>query len=142
MSEKTIYVWLALVAGAFECLAALLIFNRSIPVEAFIWCYMPFVFLSIYLAIKGGKLGLSAIRVMWCYAMLTAFIIYLVAFNYMEMHHLEGQRISGTAVSPRNMLIFLLLPFAAVCLMWVSMQLGKALEKRRGKFVTSRLCWY
>ena len=132
MSEKTIYVWLALFAGAFECLAALLIFYRSFAVAAFIWFYMPFVFLSIYLATKGRKLSLSAIRAMWCYAMLTAFIIYLVAFNYTEMHELEGQRVSGTGFSPRNMLIFLLLPFVAVCSMWVSMQLGKALEERRG----------
>src|SRR5574342_94793 len=129
MSEKTIYIWLGLVAGAIECQAALLIFYRSFGVGEFIWLYMPFVFLSIYLAIKEGKLSLSTIRVMWCYAMLTACIIYLVAFNYTKKHQIEGQKISGTAISPRNMLIFLLLPFATICLMWVSLRLGKALEE-------------
>ena len=136
---KSIYIWLALVAGPVVCgvaqkvtLIKLGILHKPLG-DGEYWLCVPFVFLSVYLAIKMAKLSINKIRIMWCFAVVTAFIIYVNAFIFMEMHELEGQRISGIGISPRNALIWLLLPFSTTCLMWVAMLVGRSLGELLGK---------
>jgi len=134
MSQKSIYIWLALVAGPVVCgvaqkitLAKLGILHKPYGASEYFWLSLPFVFLSVYLAIKKAGLDLKTLRVMWCLAVVTAFVIYVNTFIFMEMHELEGQRISGLGISPKNALIFLLLPLPTVYLMWLVMLLGREL---------------
>lgn len=107
--EKSIYIGLALVVGPVVCgvaqkvtLIKLGILHKPLGDGEYLWLCVPFIFLSVYLAIKMAKLSINKIRTMWCFAVVTAFVIYLNAFIFMEMHELEGQRISRIGISPRN----------------------------------------
>ena len=91
---------------------ALGILQNTYHLKDFAWLSLPFIYLSFYLARKKSQWDVKMFVTMWLMAMQTAYIIYLIAGLYMEAHELEGRRISGVNFSPRNVLIFVLLPFS------------------------------
>lgn len=102
---------------------ALGILQNTYHLKDFAWLSLPFIYLSVYLARKKSQWDVKMFVTMWLMAMQTAYVIYLIAGLYMEAHELEGRRISGLNFSPRNVLIFVLLPFFTIFCMRFAMSL-------------------
>lgn len=134
MQDKNVYIWLTLAAGLIvpwsaQQIALITLGILHVPYDpfAYAWLSLPFVYLSIYLAMKKSRWDLKQFKAMWRIALLTAFIIYVYIGLEIEMHELEGRRISGKNFSPRNVLTFFLLPFLTICCMWLVMLLERML---------------